>query len=141
MKPRFSLRTLLAAITVVALLAWWQTSPARLADRFIAHIEAGRYAEADQMLVKNTSRPISSRVHPYIGRTITASREPATWFDWLKGISRVRVVIVDSGGWDRYTISATVVMTRRGAQKLMWSVEAVDRGPALLPTTMGAVRQ
>jgi hypothetical protein len=140
MKPRFSLRTLLVVITIVALLAWWQTSPARLADRLVSYIETGRYAEAEILLGKKNT--ITGKMNRTARREISAAREPATWVDWLKGVSRVRLVIVDSGGWDRYTISARIEVTRRGVRpRWGWRLEVVERGPALLPTTMGAIRQ
>jgi hypothetical protein len=52
--------------------------------------------------------------------------------DWMKGVSRVSLIIDDRSGWDHTTVGAMIEVTRRGLQDAQWTIDNVRRGPALL---------
>jgi hypothetical protein len=133
LRLRFSLRTLLVLVTLLGFLTYWQTRPAQLADRFVAAILAGNYAAADQMFHKPH---LAAWIKKSYRIDISARREPASLLDWVKGVSRVSVVIEDRSGWDHITYRALIEVTRRGLRDSEYVVRKVKRGPRILPTTM-----
>jgi hypothetical protein len=141
MKLRFSIRTMLVLVAAIGFVAFWQSRPAQVADRFVAAIEAGDYAAADGMFRRRQQHRFAEWMKKSYRMEITARREPPTLLDWFKGVSRVTVVIDDYSGWDYYATGATIEVTRRGVQDAHWTVESIQRGPGLLPQVMGAVRQ
>jgi hypothetical protein len=128
-------------VTLIGLFTYWQTRPAQLADRFVAAIQSGRYAEADSMFLRPQQHQLAAWMKTSYRIDVTARREPASLLDWIKGVSRVTLVVEDRSGWDHTINGATIEVTRRGLQDAAWSVEAVQRGPGLLPQAMGAIRQ
>jgi hypothetical protein len=138
---RFSLRTLLILIAVIGLAAYWFSRSALLADRFVAAVQAGRFDDADRMFRQKPKLGLEQLMQRSYRMGITARREAPSLFDWIRGITRVRVTVEDLSGWDHYTFDAELEVSRRGVQPPAWGVEKVKRGPGIMPVTMGAVRQ
>ena len=82
---RFSLRTALAAMTIVAVILYWCSRPSILAQRFVDAVNNADYAAADAMFTDNEYRfaPGQSK--------ISATRMPRTLVDWLSGRCRINV--------------------------------------------------
>jgi hypothetical protein len=129
----------LALVTLIGFLAYWQTRPAQFADRFVAAVQAGDYDAADRMFLRKQPHKLAAWMKKSYRIDITARREPASVVDWIKGVSRVSVVIEDRSGWDHTTNRALIEISRRGLQDPQWQVKEMQRGPGLLPTTMTVV--
>jgi hypothetical protein len=85
MRLRFSLRAMLAAVAIAALVCLWRDRPRRMAERFVAAVEAKRYAEADGLTIQ-ADGPI---IEPFLKRDdrnrVKAERLPQSAADWLAG--------------------------------------------------------
>jgi hypothetical protein len=123
-------------VTLIGFFTYWQSRPAQLADRFVAAIVAGDYAAADRMFHTPQKHKLAAWMKKSYRIDITARREPASLLDWIKGVSRVSVVVEDRSGWDHTTNRALIEVSRRGLQDPAWTVESITRGPGIMPVTM-----
>jgi hypothetical protein len=98
MKLRFSLRTMLILVTLVAALCWWRDRPRRLADHFVEAVEAGRYEAADSLFSDSGQRSIVEFMERDDRNRIHAKRKPQSPSEWLKGQCGVALTLVDFGG-------------------------------------------
>lgn len=98
MKPRFSLRAMLALTTVVGLACLWRSRPARVADQFVRAVNADDFVRADAMF----RRGEHAFVAEFMGRDnrnrAIARAEQQTVKEWLLGSCRVGVELVDFKG-------------------------------------------
>jgi hypothetical protein len=125
MKLRFSLRALLAAMAIAALVCLWRDQPRRMAERFAAALKAGQYEEANAM-VSQASDPTPIPVLDFSEfassdsrNWITAERQPQTTRDWLAGRCVVTVRCEDFRRLGA-TIELTYVATDDGIQQGTW---------------------
>lgn len=104
MKPRFSLKLLLMAVTATAAACYWVCRPGQIADRLIAAVEAGDDAAADAMFTEarhaRFSRWSRWRRHEKLDGRLDLELEklPRTWADVVAGRCRVNVTADFRGG-------------------------------------------
>jgi hypothetical protein len=103
---RFSLKALLVATTVVAVVTYWCLLPTARAKRFVRHVHDREQVAAMAML----SNSFELRYRSILWIPHTISIEPATWADWLLGR---RTVAVTSHG-ERVQFIVTPLTIYRG---------------------------
>lgn len=132
MTPRFSLRGLLALITIAGVLCYWRGKPARIADRLVAAIRAGDLETADAMFQQSEDRFLAEFVRRSDRNKISADRETQSFIDWLAGTSTVRVKLNDRSGWAETIILADVAVSPQGATGPLRTQEVIVDNPAIL---------
>lgn len=130
MKLRFSLRTMLILVTCVAALCWWRDRPRRLAVQFADAIEAGRYDEADAMVVEPMRREIAAFVTQDDRNRIDAQRERQSPADWLRGRCEVLLQLEDFHGLGN-SMTGIAAVTSQGVASLEFDLipTAMDLSP------------
>jgi hypothetical protein len=140
MRPRFSLRTLLAITTLAAVGCWWCVGPTLVAEQFIAARERGDFATMERLWTGQRRRPprldyvvMLSRRPSLDRRGLECQLLPQTWRDLFRGIRRIKVdyrfLIEDIDTYQISTMYPPLIVTHRGIHpdpRFNWH----DRGPS-----------
>lgn len=85
MKPRFSLKLLLIAVTVVAVFCCWRMQPARTAAAFRQTVERGDNERARKMICDDRCIRAYERDAPTYWTDAHAAFQEQSLIDWLAG--------------------------------------------------------
>lgn len=103
-RPRFSLKTLLAAFALVAVASYFLVLPTIRAQRFAALIRSGQRDIAEAMLPSSTGQITLHRMT--LRRATRATLEALTIDDLLRGERKVIVGGAVAGEWSPFHSSA-----------------------------------
>ncbi|MAT70822.1 MAG: hypothetical protein CMJ58_15005 [Planctomycetaceae bacterium] len=93
MKPRFSLKLLLMAVTATALFCYWRTRPAAISHRFVEAAAKGDYATADQLLITPSMRKLDQWERENREIRVWLHPQKQTVLDWLAGRMSGQIVV------------------------------------------------
>jgi hypothetical protein len=138
MRPRFSLRSLLVVFTLAIVFCVWRDQPRKVANRFVAAVDAQRYAAADALLTNRDEQLVAQFVARDDRNQIGAERLPQSLTEWLSGKCHVAVSLKDFQGLGgdivihmqadaRGMSLGPVAVPARGVQYDVDSVEATYR--------------
>lgn len=117
-RPRFSLRTLLTAAVLVALVGYFLDLPRQNATRFAALVNAGEYGKAETMFGER----VGLVGKPTIFGEFRATLDNQTFDDWLRGRYPMTVASTADGVTYVLAVDATPTGVVRSDR---WGVDAL----------------
>lgn len=114
-KPlRFSLRTLFAGATLVALACYWMIRPTVIAERFVRAVSAKNYERADAYFRDPNDRFLFDMQEKHWRFFARAELEPCSFRDFVRGHRLVGLQVSYGDAGPMRKLTWTVIVTRGG---------------------------